>query len=790
MILTATIVVGWIATYFAAANGRAHRGSDASPLRLAFYSLISREFYVADVYAWLTHATLGLSRRLNVWSRWVCHAAITARLTVPAAVSAEHRAQRRPDDAAPPRRTWRGVASVAPAGHRTAADRAARRPDLFRSLGAADIRSLRIAAADRPRHGAEGRSPRDVRPRSHMGARGRWCRHCGPTPVRLLVQPAARLDGVAGPPADPPIRRRVRGPAGRPHRAPAAPVRRADSDGAGGGRDAALPRLLRPAPRTTRARLGGSRRRPDHLADLGLGRDEAAAGFHLRSRAHGVRRRHRTRLDACIRRHARRLHCSRPLFDGRRPMSLALGRRLNIRATVHVAGEPIPFFWPMRTFIHHNPLYGLEHQPFEQAVGEGERLFHARGFLPRPIQQGYLASGKIDLVTLEEQVARFLATQPDIAGLDQHRLLKTLLTELEEPLGTPPSLADAADIHAALAGFALPPRKIDAAALAAQVSADMPAGRPLHAIVDMLFGTEIGATLNELVIKSCLDFFDEGQSVWQMPGREKGLFAAWTAVAHRNLRLFFRGLHIKRILAVDDTPEGIISHGTDELGVPEDDWKSHFACELTRLHGGAGFIRWRAGAKHYHWSRHYPADLVDYLAIRLVLGLALLREHAQRKGVPDTLSGLARFVEAHPAEAYLRREFHGGHVLPEMAHAVEDALAARRGSRIARVLPLFLARKREQEAKGLAAALRKLAGKAGMSDAMQRLGPEDLAMLTPTLARFEQAEGRIWLGALEARTMDRLLQGMDLSRPVPREIRPFAQLMFCIDVRSVCFWCQ
>jgi len=465
-------------------------------------------------------------------------------------------------------------------------------------------------------------------------------------------------------------------------------------------------------------------------------------------------------------------------------MSLSLGRRLKIRATVHVAGEPIPFFWPMRTFIHHNPLYGLEHLPFEQAVGEGERLFHARGFLPRPIQQRYLASGKIDLAALEDQVERFLATQPDIAGFNQRRLLMTLLTEIEEPIGAPPSLADAVDVHAALAGFALPVRTIDDVALAAQVGADMPPGRPLYAIVDMLFGTEIGATLNELVIKSCLDFFDEGQSVWQMPGREKGLFAAWTAVAQRNLRLFIRGLHIKRILAVDDTPEGIISHVMDELGVPEDDWKSHFACELTRLHGWAGFIRWRAGAKHYHWSRHYPADLVDYLAIRLVLGLALLREHAQRKSVPDTLTGLARFVEAHPAEAYLRREFHGGHVLPEMAHAVEDAIASRRGSRIARVLPQYLARKREHEARGLASALRRLADKAGMADAMQRLGPEDLAKLTSTLARFEQAEGRMWLGALEARTMDRLLQGMDLSRPVPREKRPFAQLMFCIDVRS------
>ena len=424
-------------------------------------------------------------------------------------------------------------------------------------------------------------------------------------------------------------------------------------------------------------------------------------------------------------------------------MSLSLGQRLKIRATVHVAGEPIPFFWPMRTFIHHNPLYGLEHLPFEQAVGEGERLFHARGFLPRPIQQRYLASGKIDLAALEDQVKRFLATQPDIAGFNQRRLLMTLLTEIGEPIGTPPSLADAIDVHAALAGFALPARTIDDAALAAQVGADMPPGRPLYAIVDMLFGTEIGATLNELVIKSCLDFFDEGQSVWQMPGREKGLFAAWTAVAQRNLRLFIRGLHIKRILAADDTPEGIISHVMEALEVPEDDWKSHFACELTRLHGWAGFIRWRAGAKHYHWSRHYPADLVDYLAIRLVLGLALLREHAQRKGVPDTLTGLARFVEAHPAEAYLRREFHGGHVLPEMAHAVEDAIAARRGSRIARLLPQYLARKREHEARGLASALRRLARPEWLmpcSDWGRRIWPS-LLQRSPASSRRKAACG-------------------------------------------------
>jgi NADH-quinone oxidoreductase subunit L len=69
-LLTVAVVVGWLATYYASANGRS-RGGEVSGLRLAFYSLISRELYVADVYAWLTQAALGLSKRLNVWLRWV-----------------------------------------------------------------------------------------------------------------------------------------------------------------------------------------------------------------------------------------------------------------------------------------------------------------------------------------------------------------------------------------------------------------------------------------------------------------------------------------------------------------------------------------------------------------------------------------------------------------------------------------------------------------------------------------------------------------------------------------------
>ena len=69
-VVTGAIVLGWMAAYYTAAN-QGRTDGPGSAIRLAFYSLISREFYVSDVYAWLNDLILRFSRRLNVWLRWV-----------------------------------------------------------------------------------------------------------------------------------------------------------------------------------------------------------------------------------------------------------------------------------------------------------------------------------------------------------------------------------------------------------------------------------------------------------------------------------------------------------------------------------------------------------------------------------------------------------------------------------------------------------------------------------------------------------------------------------------------
>ena len=82
--------------------------------------------------------------------------------------------------------------------------------------------------------------------------------------------------------------------------------------------------------------------------------------------------------------------------------------RMELRSYVELAGEVISQYWPMRTFIHHNPLHGLEALPFDQAVERGALLFGGRAYLDNDIFRSYVKSGRIraeDLLTALEQLA-------------------------------------------------------------------------------------------------------------------------------------------------------------------------------------------------------------------------------------------------------------------------------------------------------------------------------------------------------------------------------------------------
>ena len=465
-------------------------------------------------------------------------------------------------------------------------------------------------------------------------------------------------------------------------------------------------------------------------------------------------------------------------------MSLSVGQRLSIRSMIYIAGESIPFFYPMRTFIHHNPLHGFEDLPFEQAAQEGRRLFHGRVFLRRPIYQRYIEQGKVDSDDLSAQVSAFVAERETIPGIDSKQWLMALLTQTKNKVVFKRSIASVAEIQALVNGQPLPAEKeFTTDSLVKYLHHELLGDRPVYDAVDALYGTEIATELDELVIKSCLDFFDEGQSVWSMPGRKRGFFRAWREVANRNIRLYLRGMHIQDILAVDDTPEGVIAHVMNTLGVPEERWVHYLTRELAQLHGWTGFIRWRWNAKNYHWSKTYPADLTDLVAVRLTFALALLSERG-RKNIATSTFTLEEAIEGKTMETYLRYELFGKRIVPAMAKSVEQALARGNDSQIEKVFHKYIEFKRQHEARVQADRLHTLAARVNQVEALRSLSTDEFSNLHESLRLFERGEGLVWLRAMEAHAIKELLANVNLKPPAPRDKRPFVQAMFCIDTRS------
>ena len=69
-IVTVVIVLGWLLAYYSERR-QVSVNKETGRLWLNFYALISREFYIIDIYAWLSRSLLSIATRLNVLLRWV-----------------------------------------------------------------------------------------------------------------------------------------------------------------------------------------------------------------------------------------------------------------------------------------------------------------------------------------------------------------------------------------------------------------------------------------------------------------------------------------------------------------------------------------------------------------------------------------------------------------------------------------------------------------------------------------------------------------------------------------------
>ena len=201
-----------------------------------------------------------------------------------------------------------------------------------------------------------------------------------------------------------------------------------------------------------------------------------------------------------------------------------------VLAALAAASAKLPVAWPITDLIAVNPLAGLQERGFEGAVAWGRELLGLRGHMTLGQFRESYDAGR---VTQADLLAALRRRDPALGGTDQAEegLLSRLLEDLDdEPLARP------------VLGVA--------------------------ARLDQALGTSVAAAVDQEVLKWCAAFCGAAQAAWQMPGRERGLFHAWRAMAARDpgLRRLATSGAVRLIPA---EPLATIEWALDLLAVPD-----------------------------------------------------------------------------------------------------------------------------------------------------------------------------------------------------------------------------
>ena len=454
-------------------------------------------------------------------------------------------------------------------------------------------------------------------------------------------------------------------------------------------------------------------------------------------------------------------------------------QRMELRTLIRLASEVVSYYWPMRTFVHHNPLHGLEYLPFEKALQEGEKLLGGRGYLAGAIFRYYVRAGRI-LPRHLDGVLKTLAQSRQIKlGVREISHLEVLRACMLGETAAPPADAFDAQLrrHPARDTIATLAKLLAQAEAKTKGHASqrrvLGSDETLASWCDRVLGTEIDETINREMVKWCEAFLDEGHAPWPMPGREQGFYSAWKFLAAQEWSPGGIANSKQKLARLPAHPEDSLLESIAMLGIDNDSRQEYFSRHLAALSGWTGFIKWRADQNDYEWQSSYPIDLVHYLAVRLWYERELVQQSCRQLLAID---GNVKVITAEidKAGSALGRNADHSDAATCDPHAAAWQLVG-----VAQALELEPA-------------------------LLTQTTADSLRTLIGWVKDFPQSvHGPLWLKAFEAGYQEQLLEKLrfkirgpevrsdrsvaaELSeKPIgAAKVRPQAQAVFCIDVRS------
>jgi uncharacterized protein YbcC (UPF0753/DUF2309 family) len=346
-------------------------------------------------------------------------------------------------------------------------------------------------------------------------------------------------------------------------------------------------------------------------------------------------------------------------------------------------------------------------------------------------------------------------------------------------------------------------------------------GMTLGEFCQRLTGMRVPGQINDLMIRWCAAFLDEGLAGWPMPDRERGFYEAWRRLAERDPAAWFLGIldAARKIRQLPPEPEDAIIAILRAMGIREEHWTEYLTLHLVALPGWAGLVRWRESHPDYEPQARTPVGLTQYLAVCLFYELELVSALCRGEwGIEGTVRALHVYFQTHPGEYYARTHIAAGE-LPDalgsgivrtsqgtivlnwnaVTHPAYGDMGKARGlnrgeqwDRFAEML--FVYRQGGGASPGNLRAVCHEAWRLFHLAQLLGLTAEDIRTLSEVQAKGlltlldelpPDAHGPIWLQAYETHYRDRLLALLASRRPpASRQRQPRAQVIFCLDARE------
>jgi uncharacterized protein YbcC (UPF0753/DUF2309 family) len=265
----------------------------------------------------------------------------------------------------------------------------------------------------------------------------------------------------------------------------------------------------------------------------------------------------------------------------------------------------------------------------------------------------------------------------------------------------------------------------------------------LYEIHDALFGTSEKELIEKDVIEFIARFLDQQQTTLSMEDRDLGMFKSFQLYEN-----------IDYIIDVED----FVQEALDTLKV--NDVQEYFLTHILKLHGWAGYIKYRSEDNDYFPQQEHPSTLMDYMAIRLHFEL----KYMQEEKIND-FDKLNTYIKENTPYAILKLLQAKGKLTGTYNDAMEE------NKNYQEILNAYV--KDEINLNSLQVQLAK------------KEFPElDMSLIEfSNFANFlKKEEGFIWLKSLED---SYIMDHVDaFTTPHSYEEKPLASTVFCLDVRS------